>query len=44
VKRLREFLPNLQVKVLLQLEAIPRNKMDKVVRNELQTLAKEHNV
>ena len=44
VKRLQEFLPNLEVKVLLQLEAIPRNKMDKVVRNELQKLAKESNV
>mgnify|MGYP000284691238 CR=1 FL=1 len=44
VKRLREFLPNLQVKVLLQLGAIPRNKMDKVVRIELQKLAKENNV
>lgn len=44
LKRLNEFLPNLQVKVLLHLEAIPRNKMDKVVRIELQKLAKEHNV
>jgi acyl-coenzyme A synthetase/AMP-(fatty) acid ligase len=44
VKRLREFLPNLQVNVLLQLGAIPRNKMDKVVRIELQKLAKENNV
>ena len=41
VKRIREFLPNLEIKILMQIDAIPRNKMDKVIRKELQLMAKD---
>ena len=44
VQRIQSFLPNLQIGQLLRLSALPRNKMDKVVRIELQKLAKENNV
>ena len=39
VQRIQSFLPNLQIGQLLRLSALPRNKMDKVDRNELSKLA-----
>jgi len=39
VQRIQSFLPNFQIGQLLRLSALPRNKMDKVDRNELSKLA-----
>jgi acyl-coenzyme A synthetase/AMP-(fatty) acid ligase len=42
-KELKEFLPGFQADVFLRISSLPRNKMDKVDRNALATLAEGSN-